>query len=54
MTAPTIDIQVMIDEIKLIGLGAADWLERAKKGEIKRPPEAIERRVRRLMACERR
>jgi hypothetical protein len=39
-----ITLQAMIDEIKGRGLGAANWLSRARNNEFRTTPEAIERK----------
>lgn len=39
-----IPIQSQIDEIKLLGLGIRDWLDRSKSGDIKRTEFQIERK----------
>jgi hypothetical protein len=43
-----ITLQVMLDEIKGRGLGAANWVERAKNNEFRTTPEAIESKERSL------
>lgn len=40
------------DELELLVISARNWIERAMKKEIKRPPEAIERMMQRLAARE--
>ena len=43
-----ITLQAMLDEVKGRGLGAADWLSRAKKNEFRTTPEGIESKERSL------
>jgi hypothetical protein len=43
-----ITLSSMIDEIKCRGLGATNWIERARKNEFRTTPEAIESKERSL------
>ena len=49
MSVGEVTLQAMLDEIKGRGLGAANWLERAKKNEFRATPEAIESKERSLV-----
>jgi hypothetical protein len=52
LTDAPVTIRDEHDEIELLVVSARNWIERAMKKEIKRPPEAIERMTRRLAARE--
>ena len=43
-----ISIQDQIDTIKIVGMGVADWVQRARAAQINRPIEEIERKQRQL------
>jgi len=42
----------LLGELELSILGRADWVERARRGQIRRAPEAIERAAARLALLE--
>ena len=44
-----ITLSAMLDEIKGRGLGATNWLERARNHEFRATPEAIERKEQSLV-----
>ena len=47
-SAPEISIQVMIDEIRTIGFGVKDMVDRARGGALKRPPDWIATKTKQL------
>ena len=43
-----ITIEDQINEIRIIGMGVADWVQRAKSAQINRPQAEIERKQKQL------